>query len=277
MAGMAIRETQPFGLPQEIHTRRVDEKLLFFNGLTTDDPVAAGLAAITVTARKTAAGWLVAATDPATNEPFGSFVEDNRSVKQQIILETAEMWIREASATKRVPGRIYPALNPFTPNEAVGYLLVEADPAPFGDRELADVSCDTCVAACCRKGMTILLTDKETAKQRRTMSLQRIKRAVNYERDLPAQQQTIDIAGQLHITEVVLTVPKYYGVYRFTEDCGNLGETPDGGENRPCLIHEDDRLYPEACHSFTVGSPKCLAQRAQYGLDGHEPAVHLSE
>jgi hypothetical protein len=272
---MAIRETQPFGLPPEIRTRRVDEKLLLFNGLSPNDRGAAGLAAIVVRARKTGAGWLVAATDPATNEPFGSFVEDNKSLRQRSILERAEMWIRDASATRRVPGRIYPAINPFTPDEAVGYLLVEADSAQSGDEKVAEVSCDTCVAGCCRKGMTIFLTDKEAAQQRRTMNLRRIKSAVNYERELPAEQQTIDIAGQMTLADIVVTVPKYCGVYVLREDCGNLGEAPGGGENRPCLIHEKEGLYPEACHSFTVGSPKCLAQRAQYGLDGHEPTLYL--
>jgi hypothetical protein len=272
---VAIRETQPFGLPKEIHTRRVDEKLLLFNGLAASDPEAAGLAAIAVKVRKTAAGWLVAATDPATDEPFGRFVEDNKSLRQQLILEAAEAWIRNAPATKRVRGRIYPAINPFTPNEAVGYLLVEAEAAQPDTEERAEVSCDTCVAACCRKGVTIFLTDKEATQQRRTMNIRRIKAAANYDRVLPAQQHTIDIAGQLTLADIEVRVPKYIGVYVFREDCRNLGEAPGGGENRPCLIHDKEGLYPQACQSFTVGSPKCLAQRAQYGLDGHEPTVNL--
>jgi hypothetical protein len=153
MVHMAIRETQRFGLPREIHCRRIDEKLLLFNGLTANHAGAAMLAAIAVKARRTGSGWLVSATDPATNEPLGSFVEDDKSLTQKIILEAAELWIRDAPATRRVAGRIYPASNPYAPDEAVGYLLVEADVAQSDSEEQADVSCDTCVAGCCRKGM----------------------------------------------------------------------------------------------------------------------------
>jgi hypothetical protein len=122
----------------------------------------------------------------------------------------------------------------------------------------------------------IFLTDKEVAQQRRAMQLRRIKSAVSYERELTAQEDTIDI-GQLTRVDVAVKVPKYYGVYVFRADCGNLGEGPAGGENRPCLIHEEDGLYPQACRSFTAGSPKCLARRAQYGLDEHEPTLQLDE
>ena len=276
---MTVRETRAFGLPSEIHGRRIDSKLLLFNGLVEGHPSATNLAVIAIQAQRVNGEWLVGVADPAApidqRTSFGSFIEPDGSLSQKEILVLAERWIRSAAATKRVPGKIYPASDPFTPTVAVGYLLVEAAEAALTDAttadnrmEASDVSCQTCVAACCRKGMTIMLTDKEASQQRRAMSLQRIKASVNYARDIPVQVETVDIAGNVTKLDTTLHVPKYRGVYALREHCGNLGESADGSENRPCKIHNDDG-YPEACEAFEVGSPSCLAKRAEYGLDGH--------
>lgn len=278
MTAVALREVQPFGLPPEMHGRRIDEKLLLFNRVSAADPATARLAVIAVTARRTGGKWQVAVVDPASADPtpFGSFVEEDGSLSQRDILSCAADWIGRAVATKRVCGPVYPNLNPFAVDSAVGYLLVEADVAPPVTRAAApDVSCDTCVAACCRKGISIFLTDKEYSQQRRNMSLRRVKAAVSYQRELAVRQDTVDIAGHRTTRDTVVSVPKYHGVYVLAEDCGNLGPAPGGGEDRPCRIHHDPELYPQACRSFEVGSDKCLAQRAAFGLDGHRAARTL--
>jgi hypothetical protein len=271
-----------------MHARRIDEKLLVLNGLTTKDEAATNLAVVAVQARKVSGEWQVVVLDPAATRtdqtrPFGSFVEADGSLSQKAILATAERWIRESSATKRVPASIYAANDPFNPKAAAGYLLVEAaealEPSEVegaNSHQEISVSCDTCVAACCRRGMTLTLTDKEVSQQRRAMKLQRIKASVNYARDIPVQMGTVDIAGHASTTETYVHVPKYSGVYALREHCGNLGESADGGENRPCLIHEQEG-YPQACRAFVVGSPACLARRAEFGLDGHTASLSLDD
>jgi hypothetical protein len=125
--------------------------------------------------------------------------------------------------------------------------------------------------------MAIFLTDAEAARQRRAMKLRRIKAAANYEREVQVQSLTVDIAGNPVRVETTTNVPKHHGVYIFKEDCGNLGEAPEGAENRPCTIHDQEALYPRACKTFAVGSATCLARRAEYGLDGHEPTLDVHD
>ena len=110
----------------------------------------------------------------------------------------------------------------------------------------AMVSCENCVAACCKAPVFMQLSNREYKQHRTTMDLKIIVKPNKIE-----QRRTIQ-GGR----EVFLAVGD--GLFELQSGCGNLTE-----DNR-CSIHT---FRPHCCREFEVGSAECLRLRRKAGLD----------
>lgn len=135
------------------------------------------------------------------------------------------------------------------------------------------ISCDTCVAACCRAGSSIMLTSIEKQRHRRAMDLRQLIKPRTYRQEVSVTADELDESGSHQAVDAALSVPPHHGLYVLLTDCHNLEERKDGSEvNRPCAVYEN---RPTACRNFEPGSSACLSARARFGLDGHDPTTSL--
>lgn len=124
-----------------------------------------------------------------------------------------------------------------------------------------EVSCETCVAACCRAGASMPLEKDEAYRNRRTMSLGTLARERKYPQLFAIAAEVIDEEGKRAKQMQPMRIPANYGFYLLLEDCGNLTE------DNKCGVYD---RRPGACAQYEVGSQACLDARAMFGLDGHE-------
>ncbi len=137
-----------------------------------------------------------------------------------------------------------------------------------GKPEAPEITCDNCVAACCRAGFSAQFTDLEASDFRRDTPLYAHTKPKPYKQDIPVTKIELDRNGHPALFQDTMSVPKHHGMYVFLTNCGRLGEpATEGQENRLCGQYE---TRPTACRNFAAGSPACLSIRAQFGLDGHE-------
>ena len=140
----------------------------------------------------------------------------------------------------------------------------------------SSVSCDACVAACCRAGSSIMLSDTERQRHRRRMNLQTLVKLRPYRQTVEVTNNQVDDgSAQIRAVPGTLSVPAHRGFYVFLSDCQYLQRPADdeNGENKTCSIYES---RPEACKNYEVGSSACLAARAKFGLDGHQGTEPLN-
>jgi Fe-S-cluster containining protein len=120
-------------------------------------------------------------------------------------------------------------------------------------RNSPEVNCNSCTAACCRKGMNISLS--KTGVFLNVLSMPRkvhipASDAIRYVVFEPTDHEPEGSIGELF--------PGYdYG--ELMQDCGNI--TPDN----TCTIY-DSPNRPRACATFEVGSLACLTARQNAGL-----------
>lgn len=114
---------------------------------------------------------------------------------------------------------------------------------------MTEVSCETCVAACCRAPIDMMLTKKEFKQHRGPMDLLEI-----------VKPQPVE--HRVRLTEnrdKEVTLPPNYGLFELQSGCGNLTD------DHRCSIY---RKRPQCCRELAVGSPECLRARRRAGLDG---------
>ncbi len=124
-----------------------------------------------------------------------------------------------------------------------------------------EISCETCVAACCRAGMTFMLSETEVSIHRRQMRLKSILKPRDYAQRFPVDAQRLDANGNIKKVRTNLPIPKRTGFYILLTDCGNIAE------DNSCANYEN---RPQSCRTYEIGSEECRAARAEFGLDGHE-------
>jgi uncharacterized protein (TIGR03083 family) len=118
---------------------------------------------------------------------------------------------------------------------------------------IPEVSCETCVALCCRAPVNMIMTKEEHKRYGRTMDLQVLVEPRAFRRRVGPQDAS-NIAGS-----AALEIPAGHGLFELVSGCANL--TPS---NR-CGIYA---TRPSCCRDFAVGSPECLKLRRDAGLDG---------
>ena len=123
---------------------------------------------------------------------------------------------------------------------------------------LPEISCENCVAACCKAPVTMLLTADEHKRHSPTMDLKLIVKPRSY-----PQRIEYESPSDGH-----LDVPRNLGVFELVSGCANLNE------NNRCTIYAN---RPQCCHDFTVGSSACLQARRKAGLDADRPFVDDEE
>lgn len=124
-----------------------------------------------------------------------------------------------------------------------------------------EISCQNCVAACCRAGAALVLSRDEVYRNKRKMALHRLYKEQKYPQSVPIPMETFSSTGVRQKEIVSMPIPADYGLYILLEDCGNL--TEDGR----CAVYED---RPRACRDYEVGATACQDARAAFGLDGHD-------
>jgi len=123
---------------------------------------------------------------------------------------------------------------------------------------LPEISCENCVAACCKAPVTMLLTADEHKRHSPTMDLKLIVKPRSYPQRIAYESPS---AGHID-------VPRGLGVFELVSGCANLNE-----HNR-CTIYAN---RPQCCHDFTVGSSACRQARRKAGLDADRPLVDDEE
>jgi uncharacterized protein (TIGR03083 family) len=121
-----------------------------------------------------------------------------------------------------------------------------------------EVSCENCVAACCKAPVNMLLTADEHKRHGRTMDLKVVVKPTRYRQRVPIEKsKSSDV--QRH-----LEVPVGYGLFELVSGCANLTES-----NR-CSIYAS---RPNCCRDFEMGSAACLKARRDAGLDADQPPL----
>jgi Fe-S-cluster containining protein len=128
--------------------------------------------------------------------------------------------------------------------------------------ESSKVSCDDCVAACCRAGAALMLSETEVSLHKRKMNLKALLRPKSYPQRYPVDMERLDEQGNIVRRAVMLPVPQRHGFYLLLADCGYLS-----GDDFSCGSYDE---RPRACQEYEIGPEECLSARAVFGLDGHE-------
>lgn len=110
------------------------------------------------------------------------------------------------------------------------------------------VSCETCVAACCRAPLYLQMSRDEYAAHHEVMDLEVVV-------EIKPFTQRASAEAQRHGWR---SVAGGSGVFKLNHDCGYLDDA-----NR-CSIHA---MRPRSCREFEVGSDECLRRRREVGLD----------
>jgi hypothetical protein len=124
-----------------------------------------------------------------------------------------------------------------------------------------EISCESCIGACCRKHTMIVMSREEVKNNQRKMRLKKVAGILPFDQSYLMEAEGRDEAGRAIPIPTVLNVPAGYGAYILTADCGNL--TADN----QCVIY-DSPERPAACAALKVGDEQCLAARAAFYLDG---------
>src|SRR5665213_202316 len=111
-----------------------------------------------------------------------------------------------------------------------------------------EISCSTCIAACCRAGAALQLTHDEVYRNKQKMELHQVYKERKYPQEVPVPVEKFDSSGR-HRAIVKMHIPARYGLYVLTNDCGNLTE------DNQCGVYEE---RPRACRDYEVGSTACL-------------------
>ena len=130
---------------------------------------------------------------------------------------------------------------------------------PMAPSQTDEISCSSCTAACCRKGMVMQMTKAEVSRHRRQMDLKTILKPRDYPQALPATERVIKPDGQVVEGDTTIDVPSYHGLFVLESDCGYL-------EGNKCTIY-DDPHKPDVCTEFEVGSQACRLIREASGID----------
>jgi hypothetical protein len=121
---------------------------------------------------------------------------------------------------------------------------------------LKEVSCGTCISACCRRGMKFDLTPDEAEFMR--LSGTELQELAPPE-PAPRKRRFLPLMGV-----VEHTVPDGKQTYRLETDCSNVVETEDG--QTLCGAYADPNR-PEVCSDFLEGSYHCRGLRALAEVD----------
>src|SRR5689334_25083367 len=102
-----------------------------------------------------------------------------------------------------------------------------------------EISCENCVAACCKAPINMLLTREEHKVHSRTMDLKLTVKPRVYPQMVPYENSERED----------LRIPAGYGLFELESDCANLTEAGR------CSIYA---TRPQCCRDFAVGSSACL-------------------
>lgn len=130
--------------------------------------------------------------------------------------------------------------------------------------EIVGVSCQNCVAACCKAGAAMQVTEHEAYMNKRKMNLVRQLKARPQPQSILVEAEGFNETGKRIPVPTPMIVPAYHGLYLLLEDCGHL--TADS----KCGIYgSSDR--PRACAAYEVGSSACLDARKAAGIIDSTP------
>jgi uncharacterized protein (TIGR03083 family) len=130
----------------------------------------------------------------------------------------------------------------------------ERDRKPAVSEPNPEISCENCVAACCKAPLNMQLSEDEFKRHSPTMDLHVIVKPRHF-------RQRVQNADPRH---GYMEIPSGIGVYELLSGCANLTE------NNRCSIYA---TRPRCCAAYEVGSPACRSARRDAGLDAHLPVT----
>jgi uncharacterized protein (TIGR03083 family) len=127
----------------------------------------------------------------------------------------------------------------------------------------AEISCETCVAACCRAPNFMQLTEVEFKRHSKKMDLLQIRPPASFtQRVRLGDEKRLQFDDPAAAAEAVISVPAENGLYFLRTDCGNLDQ------DHRCTIYSE---RPACCRNYKLGSTACLQARRAAGLDADRP------
>ena len=128
---------------------------------------------------------------------------------------------------------------------------------------LDDITCENCIAACCRAPVNMALSAVEFKRHSKTMDLKEIAKPKLYAQHvkIPAPAAP-DGSARTRIVETSAG----YGLFRLQTGCANLDQ------NFRCSVYQ---TRPDCCRTFELRSPMCLQVRREAGLDADRPEPTL--
>ncbi len=130
---------------------------------------------------------------------------------------------------------------------------------------LDEITCENCIAACCRAPVNMALTTNEYERNRATMDLRVLVTAKPYKQRVEIEIGGVDRDGNPN-ANITLEAAIGYGLFELQTGCGNLTE------DNSCSIYDK---RPSCCRSFELRSPACFALRRQAGLDADRPEMEF--
>lgn len=126
----------------------------------------------------------------------------------------------------------------------------------------AEISCETCVAACCRAPKFMPMTQEEFDRHAPKMDLLKVRSPAVYGQRVRVGDSKAVILEDEKDAALTVSVPAGFGLFILQSGCSNLTD------DHRCSIYEE---RPTCCRTFELGSTACLRARRKAGLDADRP------
>jgi uncharacterized protein (TIGR03083 family) len=132
-----------------------------------------------------------------------------------------------------------------------------------------EISCENCVAACCKAPVYMQLSRAEHKRHSPPMELEVVVEPRRYPQRVEREFETSAPSGSRAVSpKRYLEIPSGFGIFELKSGCPNLTE------NDRCSIYAD---RPQCCRDLAVGSLECLRARRKAGLDQDGPPLDDEE
>jgi uncharacterized protein (TIGR03083 family) len=128
-----------------------------------------------------------------------------------------------------------------------------------------EISCENCVAACCKAPVYMQLSRAEHERHSPPMELEVVVEPRRYPQRVELGFKTSGPGDSRAVSpKRYLQIPSGFGMFELKSGCPNLTE------NDRCSIYAD---RPQCCRDLAVGSLECLRARRKAGLDQDGPPL----
>lgn len=135
------------------------------------------------------------------------------------------------------------------PGDIAAEYAVQNTTTELSIKGIMQAGCETCISACCRKGVALALSEVE----------------VEFMRESGSTLTEVAMPRKRKLPLIGRNKPK---VYLLDEDCGNLVQDAETGRTS-CAAYINPNK-PKICDDFQAGSYYCRSMRVSTGVDSSE-------